>query len=108
VPVALEAREDTVGRDGGVGIPSASKMTLSARAPSVTRTRGSGRQLSGPGGTISSCGWEVKTGSCQTIQSERGPVSPSGCDGDGRDLAGDRPEDTSALASGTLPTRWTP
>src|SRR6185503_17812338 len=70
---------------------------------------GSGRQLFGPGGTTSSCGCEVNTGSCQTIQSERGPVSPSGRRRRRSPSCSATVSKTvSALASGTLPTRWAP
>jgi len=89
--------------------PSAVKLIVSGRAPSARRTRGSGRQLFAPGGTTSSCGWDVKTGSCHTIQSERGPVSPSGMRRSRSPIsAATVRKTTSALASGTLPTRWAP
>ncbi len=89
--------------------PRAPKVTLSGRAPSARRTRGSGLQLSGPGGTTSSCRWVVKTGSCQTIQSDRGPVSPSGMRRTRSPISAAMARKTaSGLASGTLPTRCAP
>src|SRR6266511_1166108 len=67
--------------------PSAPNVTLSERTPSARRTRGSG----------------------QTIQSDRGPVSPSGMRRTRSPIAAAIARKTaSALASGTLPTRCTP
>ena len=52
--------------------------SVSSDSPSRTRSRGSDRCGSSPGGHTSNSGRELSTGYCHTIQSERGPVSPSG------------------------------
>ena len=73
------------------------------------RSRGNARYDRGVGGATSNCGRELSTGYCQTIQSARGPVSPSGIR---RTRVPSSPatrrNTASALASGTLPTRCAP
>src|SRR5437016_4629471 len=89
--------------------PSASKRTLSGRAPSPRRSSGSCSTQTGAACTTSSSCCEVKSGSCHTIQSERGPVSPSGIRRRRSPSAPATVRKTrSGLASGMLPTRWTP
>ena len=51
---------------------------MSTDSPSRTRRRGRARCGSSPGGHTSNSGRELSTGYCHTIQSDRGPVSPSG------------------------------
>src|SRR5262245_54724741 len=83
---------------------------LSARSPARRRSRGSARYWGpGPGGPTSNWGWALSTGYCQTIQSERGPVSPSGTRRSrSPSPAASGPNTSSGLASGPVPNRCTP
>src|SRR3954447_9036104 len=80
-----------------------------ASTPVRRRSCGSARQEEAPGRPISNCGRELNSGYCQTIQSERAPVSPSGSRRMRSPSASATLRKTSsALPSGTLPTRRTP
>ena len=89
--------------------PSESNSSADASSPGRRRSRGNARYDRGVGGATSNCGRELSTGYCQTIQSARGPVSPSGIR---RTRVPSSPatrrNTASALASGTLPTRCAP
>ena len=109
LPVALAAGEDFERRQRGLGVAEVVEAQRVDRLAVADPQPGQGAVRVRAGGQTSNSGRELSTGYCQTIQSDRGPVSPSGiwCRRS-PSRAAIVWNTSSALRNGTLPTRSTP